>query len=213
MSAHRTVELSIPYTDAETYAQIKAAVFAWRERHLQAIALAWSTFTTTAQGTGNPRHRLHVVILQVEPAALSDLPEGVIAEQIPPLQPRWGVAARTPPTSPDARGGIVIGTKHFAPSTEVYCHGAFSGDGYERIYVTGRHKESGHFITIMQPTKRLLDWRVVFIDNPIVLFELREYDRGWENHGRDVAEALVAEMQRRTSLRNRAATPMDEAVH
>ena len=51
------------------------------------------------------------------------------------------------------------GTKHFSPGTKVYCDSAHWGDGWEKIYVLGRHRGSKEWVRIVTPFKCLHNFR------------------------------------------------------
>jgi len=61
------------------------------------------------------------------------------------------------------------GTKHFSPNTKVYCFPPAWGDGYEDIRVIGRHRGSARLVTLIIPSRRLINWRVKYVCHPYVV--------------------------------------------
>ena len=93
----------------------------------------------------------------------------------------------------EIRGVPVTGSKHFAPGSEVYLHGAFSGDGYERVLVTARHRDTGRFETVMMPVKRFERFRVVYVTHVILLQRMAERPgRPWSSLSEEELEAHAA---------------------
>ena len=64
------------------------------------------------------------------------------------------------------------GTKHFSGGTKVYCLPAQWGDGYERIFVIGRHRGSKVFKTMIISSACVTNWRAKAIYNPEVLRQI-----------------------------------------
>lgn len=77
------------------------------------------------------------------------------------------------------------GTKHFSPNTKVYCFPPQWGDGYEKIRVIGHHRGSPKLVTMLIPSKRLVNWRVKYVYHPYVIRQMI----GWQ---KDRAELIVA---------------------
>ena len=94
------------------------------------------------------------------------------------FEPVWGLKAYIRDLSYGIKGKIVHGTKHFLPNQAVYPHKIYSGDGYERSFVTGRQKESNRFISIMMPVIKMEKWSIEKLSNPIILFRMQE-GAGW----------------------------------
>jgi hypothetical protein len=196
----------IPNTDRDTYAKIKASLYNWRRSWSHHIHLSFIDSVDHEDGRircrrGRPKRRLRVAVVITSRQSLEHLPNGAKHQIIPDLEPEWGLQANVRDVTYSIKGVEVRGAKHFAPGAEVYPHGAYSGDGYERTYVTGRHKETGQFISILMPTERLENWRAVLIEDPIVLFRMRETGAGyWGRAGREEgAKELAAGMNARIS--------------
>jgi len=71
---------------------------------------------------------------------------------------------------------VRLGTKHFSSNTKVYCFPPAWGDGYEQIRVIGRHRGSSRLVTLIMPTRRLINWRVKYVRQPYVV---RHMYPGW----------------------------------
>ena len=72
---------------------------------------------------------------------------------------------------------IVHGTKRFSPGSKVYCMTPQWGDGYESVVVVGRARGSKRFITIVQRTSNISNWRAKQVYSPEVIRRLNE---GWD---------------------------------
>jgi hypothetical protein len=81
---------------------------------------------------------------------------------------------------------VRLGTKHFSPNTKVYCFPPAWGDGYEDIRVIGRHRGSSRLVTLIMPSRRLVNWRVKYVCQPYVV---RQMQPGWT---KDQAEKMLA---------------------
>jgi hypothetical protein len=55
---------------------------------------------------------------------------------------------------------IKRGTKHFSSGTKVYCFPPKWGDGYEKIYVIGRPRQSLRFIKVIIKSEFVTNWRM-----------------------------------------------------
>ncbi|HEY1016402.1 MAG TPA: hypothetical protein VGE07_27075 [Herpetosiphonaceae bacterium] len=194
-----TATIRIAPAEPAGYAETKAALLAWRARHAGEIVRTWITMANESPAPPSWR-RPRLLLTELRAAALADLPAGALATPIDPLAPAWCLVALAPARSRDGRGGWYAGTKHFAPGAEVFFHYIFSGDGYERAFATGRHRDTGYFVTLMQPTKRFAGWRAAMISDPIVLFELRQYGRGWGDGAPISAQEMAEEMLLREAL-------------
>jgi hypothetical protein len=64
-----------------------------------------------------------------------------------------------------SRGDRIHGSRHFAPGETLFVSGPHSGDGLERTYLTGRHRD-GRWASMLGPTARLVDWRVGTLTDP-----------------------------------------------
>jgi hypothetical protein len=78
------------------------------------------------------------------------------------------------------------GTKHFSPNTKVYCFPPLWGDGYEKIRVIGRHRGSSRLVTLILPSRRLVNWRARYVCHPYVV---RRMYPGWI---KEQAEQMLA---------------------
>jgi hypothetical protein len=100
------------------------------------------------------------------------------------------------------KGQTVHGTKHFAPGQTVYVHGVHSGDGFERAYVTGRHRDTQGLCTLITSTARLVRWRAEYLEDPAAVYHLQR-PRGYQGSGdraqwiADTATAMNARVARR----------------
>jgi hypothetical protein len=72
------------------------------------------------------------------------------------------------------------GTKHFSGGTKVYCLPAQWGDGYDKIKVIGRHRESKQFVTMIISADRVTNWRAKVVYDPEVLRRLAQIGRNWQ---------------------------------
>ncbi|MFQ5568082.1 MAG: hypothetical protein ACE5G0_00320 [Rhodothermales bacterium] len=68
------------------------------------------------------------------------------------------------------------GTRHFSPGTKLYCHPPKWGDGYEQIYVTGRHRGSRQLVTMIIRADWVTNWRAKVVYSSAVL---REFEKLW----------------------------------
>jgi hypothetical protein len=84
------------------------------------------------------------------------------------------------------------GTKHFAPGTRVYCFPPLWGDGYEQIKVVGRHRGSSRLVTMVIPSKWVVNRRAKLVYSPAVI---RRLEGHWDGsaYSRHLAEQLAAQ--------------------
>ena len=183
-----TVIITIPPTDQDRYAQIKDSLHDWRLRWAADIRY---TFTTAIPDHSARRQQWQKGVVVAAPKhAIDQLPNGIMGHQIPNLEPVWGLSAQVRDVTYQMKGTEVHGSKHFAPGTEVYPHQRRSGDGYARAYVTGLHKEKNKFFTVVMATFRLKNWQAVLLDNPIVIYSMRNFGmHGWIGKAGDKEEA------------------------
>lgn len=62
---------------------------------------------------------------------------------------QWVIAANVKPA----------GTKRFVPGAKVAVYPGLWGDGGERVYVYGRHRGGGRYISLVMPLKHLENFR------------------------------------------------------
>lgn len=74
---------------------------------------------------------------------------------------------------------IKRGTKHFSPGTKVYCFPPQWGDGYEKIYVIGRPRQSSRFIKVIISSNLVTNWRIQQVFKPPIKKEMIE-NNGWD---------------------------------
>lgn len=147
------------WRDRETYADHKVGLRAWVERHLAEIEHRFPARFATR----------NALVVKGAPEILADLPVGITAAEIPDLAATRVLLATVP----------TRGTRHFAPGTTVYPHGRHSGDGYQRVYVTGLDKETARLVTMMCLALRFEAWRVELVTDVRVVFALREHGVSW----------------------------------
>lgn len=86
------------------------------------------------------------------------------------------------------RNITVKGKKHFSPGTKVYCYPPQWGDGYEKVKVIGLHRNSHKLITIVMPSKHIINWRLKTVYHPLIIKEMKATG-GWlnkESHKEDI---------------------------
>ena len=183
-----TVIVTIPPVDQEHYAQITDNLHNWRLKWAEDIQ---QTFTTAIPDSSVRRQQWQKGVVVAAPKhVLDQLPDGITRRQIPNLEPVWGLSAHVRDVTYQIRDVDVHGSKHFAPGSEVFPHQRRSGDGYARAYVTGLHKETNKFVTVVMATFRLEKWQAVLIDNPIVIYSMRSFGiGGWIGEPGDKEEA------------------------
>ena len=206
-----TVIIWIPRTDQEQYIQVKNNLSEWRQQWRQQIQLS---FTTTVPGhlyesksnyKRNGKLKVAVVITS-DTTILNSLPVGVKSRTVPSLRPVWSLTATVKNEIYLSKGIEIRGSKHFEPGAKIYPCRKWSGDGYERPYVVGLHRETQQFTSVICPSDRLENWKVELVENPIVIFQLRHTVGGWEGASKDKEEAqLLADMmnERINSMRSR----------
>lgn len=74
---------------------------------------------------------------------------------------------------------IKRGTKHFSPGTKVYCFPPQWGDGYEKIYVMGRPRQSFKFIKVVISSNLVTNWRIQKVFTPRIKKEMIK-NNGWD---------------------------------
>ena len=83
-------------------------------------------------------------------------------------------------------GEIRLGTKHFAPGAKVYCAPGQWGDGYEQIVVIGSPRHGKRFIEIVMPFKKIEEFRIQKVFNPLLLKMMQDSQyEWWENNESD----------------------------
>lgn len=83
--------------------------------------------------------------------------------------------------TPYERDGVVVrGAWHFAPGAKVYVQPPFSGDGGERVYMIGKHRETDRWTRVIGPRARLRGFHVEEVIDPIALDLLGNCDT-WED--------------------------------
>lgn len=88
-------------------------------------------------------------------------------------------------------GKVRRGTKHFSPGTKVYCLPVGWGDGYVRIRVIGKHRNTGRNVLMILETKYITSWRMQQVYHPHVLRMMKE-KYGWTSKEQD--KATIQEM-------------------
>ncbi len=87
--------------------------------------------------------------------------------------------------APYERDGVVVrGAWHFGPAAKVYVEPPFSGDGWERAYMVGRHRETARWTRIVGPRARLRGFHVEEVTDPVALDLLRDC-AAWEDDPRN----------------------------
>lgn len=107
---------------------------------------------------------------------------------IPP--PHFALAAYVRELIYEYRGREVRGTRHFAPGALVYVGRPYSGDGWERTFITGPVRGSGRYISLMGPRSRLVHPHRRWVDDPVVLEALTWSPSGWWTEDGSVPELL-----------------------
>lgn len=69
------------------------------------------------------------------------------------------------------------GTKHFSPGTKVYCFPPQWGDGYEKIYVIGRPRQTTQFIKVIIKSRLVTNWRIQKVYSPFIMQAMAK--NGW----------------------------------
>ncbi len=179
---HYQIQIS-PKTEQE-HKDVKTALFEWRSKWSDELGLSFVPSVrdhTRIEGKWLKSKR---VIVQAPLHAINDLPKQVGVQEID-LSPVWNIVAQIKDGNYESKGKIVHGSKHFKPGELIYPHSVHSGDGYERTYLTGRHKETEMIITLLSGLTRLENWRIETVSNPIIVYELNSRI-GWQDrHGSD----------------------------
>jgi hypothetical protein len=189
MSVRKTAIVSLPRSEPEPYRALRQALFAWAERHREHVQNRWPISANEL-----------LVIASAE--ALADLPAPAGWREIE-LAPRWGLLADVADRTYQIRGTPVRGTRHFAPGTTLYVYPPYSGDGFERTYMVGPHRDTRAYISIIGPTARLERWRVETITHPAMLYEIGRALVPWDERSdvtREMAEATAQAMNERVRL-------------
>ncbi len=160
-----TFEVWAETRDSEGRRRTARALLAWREEHAARIILSFRT-----RAREGPARAVAVVV--GAPELVERLPAGAAHRVIGPLLPLDALAADTWEGTYDLRGRTVHGTRAFAPGETVYFHGVHSGDGFERAYATGRHRDTGRYVTLISPTRRFVRWRRERVTDPVAIYHL-----------------------------------------
>src|SRR5215203_3339373 len=98
----------------------------------------------------------------------------------------WCVVANV---RPEAWGNATSpGTKHFRAGAIVW----ITRLRWDRLDVIGRHRVSKRFITVIEETARLTNWRVKEAFHPTLLALLRREDHTWTQAECEAAAANLA---------------------
>ncbi|MEH1884439.1 hypothetical protein [Nostoc sp.] len=164
------LEIIIPFKNETQFQQEGKMLYEWRERQKDHIKLFGKPTFSVKQ-----ENEQKIFLAKVKEFCLSDFPPKLKKQKLKNMSPVKGIIAniRNQLIETD-KGKKVWGCKHFLPNEQVYPHSSFSGDGYERARITGKHRESGKFITIMMPTIRCDNWRIDWIKNPFVIYQFRK---------------------------------------
>jgi len=76
------------------------------------------------------------------------------------------------------------GTKHFSANTKVYCFPAKWGDGYEKIQVIGRHRQTSRNVCIVMPANLITNWRIQKVYRLYIL-KVMKSKHGWTDSEKD----------------------------
>lgn len=88
-------------------------------------------------------------------------------------------------------GREVRGTRYFAPGSLVYVGRPYSGDGWERTFITGPVRGSGQFISVHGPRSRLVHHHRRWVSEPAVLEALSRSWSGWWREDGSIPEDLA----------------------
>ncbi len=117
------------------------------------------------------------------------------------VQSEWALVANIATTTSFGMDGVPrTGSKHFSPGTKVYCFPALWGDGYSSAKVIGRHRGCKDLVTLVIPTKYLVNPRAKVVYNPEVL---RRYSQDTGYHpwqSREDVEKYVTTIEYNRSL-------------
>lgn len=190
-----TAELFIEAMGKEQQLLAKRRALAWRAAHRSTIDHSFITIS------GSSGIRRRVVVLTTTIASLEALPENVGYHLIPPLRPIWSLAATPRPIIHGALGRYRYGTKHFEAGIRVYVHKPHSGDGLLRTFLTGIHRDTKRYVTIMGATSHFEQWHASQVIDPIAIYELRYKGCGWS--GADEERALIDRLVEEMNARRR----------
>ena len=70
--------------------------------------------------------------------------------------------------------------KYFTSNTKVYCFPALWGDSYEKIKVIGLHKKRKKYLTVIIPSKHIINWRLQNIYKPFIVEKMIS-NKGWSS--------------------------------
>ncbi|MEJ1241071.1 hypothetical protein WBG78_23185 [Chryseolinea sp. T2] len=82
------------------------------------------------------------------------------------------------------------GTKHFSPGTKVYCFPPQWGDGYEKIRVIGRPRQSSRFIKVVISSSLVTNWRLQQVFKPRIKKEMIK-NNGWNETDESKERILI----------------------
>lgn len=110
-------------------------------------------------------------------------------EMSPP--PREGVVGFMRDLLTEVDGVEMRGTRLFAPGTLIYVHPPFSGDGWERTYLTGASRLDGRLASVLGPRRRIGRQHRRLVTDPDALALFATRSRGyWERDGPWTANTL-----------------------
>lgn len=111
---------------------------------------------------------------------------------LPALPPHDVLAAYVRDLVYEDHGREVRGTRYFAPGTLVYVNPPYSGDGWERTYLTGPVRGSGRFMSMLGPRSRLVHHHRRHVSDPEVLEAFRWTCGGPWLPGREWTDTLLS---------------------
>jgi hypothetical protein len=90
------------------------------------------------------------------------------------------------------------GTKHFSPGAKVYCFPTQWGDGYEKIKVIGRPRNTTRFVFVVIRSAYVTNWRLDKVYSPHVKRLMLE-NHGWDDseRSRQAIEEMARALNRR----------------
>ena len=195
-----TCEIWIEETIPQDYKTKKLQLLEWRQQNNSQIQYSFPTFSRRRERVLNGKRARRVAVVLGKSWILKSLPSGVSHKIINPLNPMLVLAADAWNESYDLNGERISGTKHFAPGQTVYFHGIYSGDGYSRVYATGRHRHDGQICQLMCNTERFVNWRAEIIQEPILVYHLQHAYR-WEEGTQPYLETMANIMNNRVMKR------------
>jgi len=164
--------------DPATRSAAAQAAHAWQDQHTHGVA---SCLLMSGPAPRPPFDRCMVLLVRASTDALAAVPSPFTVERLA-LSPRRLRAAIVRDVAYDSRGRLVRGMSRFAPGTQVYVAGPYSGDGYERTMMIGRDRDTTRYIVLMGATARLKQWHLADVTEPEALFVLRSAAGDWEYH-------------------------------